>query len=285
MGFGSDYMISSARKDRRAYKLARKYLLSFESAGVTPEILEKYLNFSKIDSESKTMAEIYKRLLISAQNANMKAGVIGGSIGGIDKLGVVLFEFDPVAVFYHYEDKWDNLLNEIIMRVKPRGSIRRTTRSIWPKYCQSVLSGAKFLSQFKTTNEFYEWVDFFDKENRARHALPMLISHEIYGFGFALACDFLKELGYINFGKPDGHIKTIFSGLGLCAKASGDYEVFKAIIRVASNVGVDAYNVDKLFWLAGSGYFYADTNLGKNGRISQISEAKFIEYARKLLAV
>ena len=30
-------------------------------------------------------------------------------------------------------------------------------------------------------------VDFFDEDERARPALPMLVAQEIYGFGFALA--------------------------------------------------------------------------------------------------
>jgi thermostable 8-oxoguanine DNA glycosylase len=50
----------------------------------------------------------------------------------------------------------------------------------------------------------------------------MLISREVKGIGFPLACDFLKEMGFTGFAKPDVHIKTIF----------------KAVIRVAINVGV-----------------------------------------------
>lgn len=230
------------------------------------------------------MAEIYKRLLMSAQNANMKSGVIGGSIGGIDNLATILFGFDPAAVANRYEDKSECLLDDIVTQVKPRGLIRRTSRSIWPKYCQSILAGAIFLSRFKTSNEFHGWVDSFDRDDRSRSALPILISSEIPGLGFPLACDFLKESGYVNFGKPDVHIKAIFTGLELCRKGAGDYEVFKTIIRVASNVGVDAYNVDKLFWLIGSGYFYGDPHLGKKGRISQINRSEFIEYAKTVLS-
>jgi hypothetical protein len=65
------------------------------------------------------------------------------------------------------------------------------------------LSGAKFLSQFSSADDFYRWVDFFGEDERARSALPMLLPEEIAGFGFALACDFVKELDYENFSKPD----------------------------------------------------------------------------------
>ena len=135
--------------------------------------------------------------------------------------------------------------------------MRRTTKSLWPRFCKTIVSGAAFLSQFNEASEFYSWVNFFDRDDKARASLPMLLSYEIDGLGFPLACDFLKELGYIKFGKPDVHLKKIFVALNLAAKED-DYQVFKAIIRVAEHVGVTPYNVDKLFWLIGSGNFYLD---------------------------
>ncbi len=66
---------------------------------------------------------------------------------------------------------------------------------------------------------------------------------------------------------------------------SSDYEVFKAVARVARNSGVTPYNVDKLFWLVASWYFYDDPQLGNNGRIGRRKERKerFIEVARSRL--
>ena len=81
-------------------------------------------------------------------------------------------------------------------------------------------------------------MDFFDEDERARPALPTLLEKEIDGFGFALACDFVKELGYENFSKPDVHVKDIFWALGLSPWGTNDYEVFKAVARVARNVNV-----------------------------------------------
>jgi len=42
---------------------------------------------------------------------------------------------------------------------------------------------------------------------------------------------------------------------------------FKAIVRLAGNADVTPYAADKVFWLIGSGYFYDDLQVGKNGRI------------------
>jgi hypothetical protein len=60
---------------------------------------------------------------------------------------------------------------------------------------------------------------------------------------------------------------------------TSDYEVFKAVARVARNVSVTPYNVYKLFWLIGSGYFYEDPQIGHKGRIGSLKK-RFIEVAQ-----
>jgi hypothetical protein len=248
--------------------------------GVTPELIEKYLHFST--PRPDTLAGLYEHMLESAQSANLKSGVVGGSIGGVGSLRPVLCDFEPALVLEKYRSGWEGVLDDIVAQLKPRGSVPRTSKSIWPRYCRSVLSGARFLSQFSSADDFHGWVDFFDEDERARPALPLLLAQEIDGFGFALACDFLMGLGYENFSKPDVHVKDIFQGVGLCPWGSTDYEVFKAAARVAHNVGVTPYNVDKLFWLIGSGYFYADPQIGHKGRTGN-RKKEFIEKCRAKL--
>jgi hypothetical protein len=274
--------MSQQQADKVAYALAKDFLLqSGANKGVTLGLVEKYLHLDKT-ARPRTVAGLYERILESAQNANMKAGVIGGSIGGVNRLGQVLCDFDPLLVLEKYSVGSEGVLDDIVTQLKPRGSIRRTPSSLWPKYCQTILSSAKFLSRFSSAEDFYNWVDFFDKDERARPALPMLLAQEIDGFGFALACDFLKELGYENFSKPDVHVKDILYAIGLSPYGVSDYEVFKAVARVARNVGVTPYNVDKVFWLIGSGYFYEDHHIGNNGRIGS-RKKEFIGMAQPRL--
>ena len=172
-----------------------------------------------------------------------------------------------------------SVLDDIVSRLVSRGIINLTPTGLWPKYCRTILCSARFLSRFSSADDFYEWVDFFDGDERARLSLPLLLATEVDGFGFALACDFLKELGYENFSKPDVHVKDIFWAIDLCPWGTGDYEVFKAVARVARNAGVTPYNVDKVFWLVGSGYFYDDPHVGHHGRIGGRKE-EFIELAQ-----
>jgi hypothetical protein len=271
-------LMNEHERDIAAYVFAKQFLLQQGGAGITPELLERYLHPKPRPS---SIAEIYQRILESAQNAHMKAAVVGGSIGGVERLGSILCGFDPKAVLEKYSS-WEPILDDVKKFLNPVGKMRRTPQSIWPKYCQAILSGARFMSQFETADDFYKWVSFFDNDSRARPALPMLLASEIKGFGFALASDFLKELGFINFAKPDVHLRRIFIGLNLCSANASDYEVSKAVIRLANNANVDPYNADKIFWLIGSGFFYDDKQIGDKGKIGSHKE-KFIAEARTKL--
>lgn len=272
-------MTDTEKIDKQIYLLAKNYLPNLGINGVTSELIEKYLNPFTINPKPTSKQGIYQRILESAQNANMKAGVIGKAIGGVEKLSIILDNFTPNSVLNKYNGNYEVILDDIVKQLNPRGEIRRTPRSIWPLYCQTILSAANFIEQFTSADDFYKWVDFFDKDDRARASLPMLLSCEIAGFGFALSCDFLKELGYVNFSKPDVHLRDIFTSLSLCPIKTDDYQLFKAIVRLAGNAGVSAYNADKVFWLIGSGYFYDDSQIGNKGRIGS-KKQEFINYAK-----
>lgn len=260
--------------DRNLYQTALKFLKKVTPVGISPADLSAYLT-APAKVRPKKLNGIYQRILMSAQNANMKNKVIGGSIGGVQNLGPVLEGFSPKKVHGRFGGDPDTLLKEIIRQLKPEGKIRQTNRSIWPQYCRTILSAAEFMARFKSATDFYEWVDFFDQDDRARAGLPLLISQEVRGLGFALACDSLKELGYANFGKPDVHIRDIFEAADICEKKTSDYHLFQTLCRVAENSGVTSYTADKVFWLIGSGYFYNHRHIGEDGRIPR-PKAQFI---------
>jgi hypothetical protein len=76
-----------------------------------------------------------------------------------------------------------------------------------------------------------------------------------------LACDALKELGYLNYPKPDVHLIDVFSQLGL--SESDTISVFEAIVEMADvckevDPESSPYKRDKMIWLICSGRFYLD---------------------------
>ncbi|MDD2542376.1 MAG: hypothetical protein PHH28_15240, partial [Desulfuromonadaceae bacterium] len=90
--------------DKKVYLLAKEYLPNRNIIGVTTALVEKYLNPLSLNPKPTSKEEIYQRILESAQNANMKAGVIGRSIGGVEKLSSVLVGFNAKAVLEKYAD-------------------------------------------------------------------------------------------------------------------------------------------------------------------------------------
>lgn len=252
--------------DQELYKIAYNFLLSFES--VTKEDLDKHLQSEY--EKPKDLKIIYRKLCESAQNKQMSSKVIGNSIGGVENLKEVLFNFDPKKVSQAYK-KTDSskLLSEIVDKLNPNGQVRTTKRSLWPQYCQSLIESAHFLESFETADNFYEWANFFANDTKAKPALPLMISIEIAGIGFPLACDFLKELGFVEYGKPDVHLKDIFKALDIIdqnenSAIKNDYATLKAIDRIAKENQITPYAVDKVFWLIGSGNFYlTGKNIGR----------------------
>lgn len=251
----------SAEYDKKVFQLAEVFLINQitkDRNPITKEILSIEVQAS---SRPNDISGIYLRLLASAQNANMKAGVIGGSIGGVKNLGIILCDFQPKLVLEKYGNDSEKVFVDVKENLKPRGKLR--ANGLWTKYCQTILSGAKFLAQFDSLQEFYEWVDWFYEDDRARPALPLLLQQQVNGFGLALACDFLKEIGYVKYGKPDVHLRKIFVGVKLCHEKVSDFELLERIDNLAINVGVTPFHADKIFWLIGSGIFSNKMKIGR----------------------
>ena len=61
--------------------------------------------------------------------------------------------------------------------------------------------------------------------------LALLLKNEIHGYGFALACDFLKENYSPEYAKPDTHIQVIFYSLHLSKKKFKPNKKMKTIKR------------------------------------------------------
>ena len=262
---------------KNIYKLAYDFLLTKE--GVTSEIIDIHLvpEYNK----PQNLNSIFKRFCESAQNRQMLPKVIGNAIGGFDNFSKVLYGFNPQKVVENYtkNDKL-KLLEKIIEVLNPKGQIRQTNRSIWPQFCKSIIDTAYFLNQFESSEDFYKWADYFVTDMKSKPVLPLLISLEITGIGFPLACDLLKELGYSNFAKPDVHLKDIFTELNLIEDENNELKqninILRAVDIIAENNSISSYAVDKVFWLIGSGNFYrSNTDIGRNKK-------EFIKYIKEL---
>lgn len=251
--------INLIKKHQIVYSKAKTYILDLISKYFSnpEEILKQYL----IDqSKYNTLNDANRRLVQSMSNRNMMASVIAFDKRSteIDKL---LFGYDPKQIVNNYHNG-DILLEEFVKKF-PEIDVSRKW-NLWQQFSDWIISWSRFMSVFKDKEEFDTFVKRFSLNIYTKASLPMLLEKEIKGFWFALACDFLKELWYRDYPKPDVHLIEIFYQTGLCVSKQ-PYDVYKSIIEMCEIVWEDAYTVDKIFWLIGSWRMYLhNISLGQN---------------------
>jgi hypothetical protein len=236
---------------RRIYDEAFDYLLEFEE--VDREPIVNHLN-DYDEKATDSIEELYYGLLVSAQNRQ----AMPNSIGDITELEVLLYGFNPEQVTQQYAS-WEDFFRGVEQseEVSPPGRFEiDNPYSHWVQFSKSVISAGQFLSDYKGADDFDDFISDTERgDESTRLDVPLLLSDEVHGIGFATACDFLKENGYPEFVKPDVHIRDIFEGAGISESNADDIELFDDAIKFADAVDVLPYKVDKLFWIVGSGRF------------------------------
>ncbi len=248
-------------KYKFVFSSAKKFLdeIISKDPALNKSILKKHLVHK---SKFENISDANCRLIESLQNRNRMASVIGFKKRE-KEMRKILFKYNPTKILNAYKNA-DELLDKFRGNIPELKNKQIGKRSLWRVFSEGVIDGSKFMVSFKSKDDLDSFIKTFAHNKYTKAALPMLLGKEIKGFGFALACDFLKELGYRDYSKPDVHLIKIFNSLGL-SSSDEPYEVYKSIIEMSEAVGEDAYTVDKIFWLIGSGFFYlVDIDIGSN---------------------
>lgn len=255
--------LERTEKIRAIYEKAFQYLSEITPSLIQHGGLEEYFDIKK---SFKTKNDILFMLLSSLQNRQMAANVIGfQNQNRSQNFKNIFFEYDCELILNTYTPE------TLFERFQKDFQINnaQSKSNLWKVYSKSVISACKFISTFKDAKDFDDFIESFRYNQLSLAAVPMLLEKEIFGLGFALACDFLKELGYTAYTKPDVHIKDIFHKLDLCENE--DFSAYKAVVEMARAVDETPYKVDKIFWLIGSGRYYRhDENIGSH-------KAEFLE--------
>lgn len=240
-------------KNQVVYQLAYNYLLDILPNKLNADKLQKYFSGDRRDFSS--LADVYEQLIHSAQNYQRMPNVIKFTERK-EKIKSILCEYDLTKITtYNIEDLYQ------VFRKEFNVTSEDSKRNSWHKWSKSIIDAAKFMSDFENISDFKTFVNQFDYNLPSRMALPLLISTKISGIGFALACDFLKELGYVNYPKPDVHLIDVFNRLGLSER--NPVSVFEAIVKMSDDCkeidkSITPYKIDKIIWLICSGNFYHD---------------------------
>jgi len=253
-------------------KALYEYAYEFLVSKIGQAALEQKLNHYR-QHKAETMEDLFWYLINSLTN---KVGM-RATIGDVDVLGDYIFYFDPTQTHDHYQDNWQKLFRKIRDNYTPPGPMKiKNKNSYWVIFCKGILSGAEFLSGFESYKAFDKFVNDFAFNNVSIAALPILLDQEVFGMGFPIGCDWLKEIGYSNYCKPDTHTIAILYETGIAA-SEGNYDIFKTMVRMAKvNNEVPAV-VDRLLWFIGSGKY-----VGKDDKITR-KKAAFIQEVRPIL--
>ncbi len=240
----------------KIYQEAYRFLKSITPDGIC---LNDYIDGNRTDISS--LLSVYIRFIDSAQNYQRMPNVIKFNQRYKNN------EFNDILCGFDLKEiaslNVDNLFSQFCKTFNVQRS--NDKRNSWYKWSCSVIDSAKFIKDFDDVEDFKKFVNQFNYNIQTRMALPLLIQAKIRGFGFALACDALKELGFTEYSKPDVHIKDVLSGIGLCE--NNPYAVFEAIDRMAQDCKavdetVTPYKIDKIIWLICTGNFYNDKPTG-----------------------
>ncbi len=244
----------TARENNIAvYQLALEYLHAILPEGMKAADLDKY--YIGDGRDYATLTDIFEQFIQSAQNYQGMPNYIKFSDRRA-QIKEILFDFDIAQIA-------DCDVEQLYRTFRKAFDVTSTDSifNAWHKWSKSIVDVAKFMLDFRGAEDFRAFVDQFDYNPLMRTALPLLISTKISGFGFALACDCLKELGFLNYAKPDTHLIDIFEALKLSGR--DPVAVFEAIVRMSDfcktvDQTASPYKIDKVLWLICSGRFYLD---------------------------
>lgn len=288
---------------REIYRLTRHYVEQEMLEGrfdITPYLQPnfplRYLN---------TLPDIYNHLLNHARNRGSGSGGTKKTFGqyygrytgdtGLERYETVrrlLCDFDP----HRITQEWDIYKLFAALQDTPFNLKIPTVPAYG--FCCTIITGANYLCKFDTAEAFYVHFEGISKlpgdqpERKAQREL----SHAITGLGPALSLDFLKEMGFANYVKPDVHTMEICFGLGLAKGNKDDRGTVRIMKAIATDAGETPYSLDRFFWLIGSGNFYDREELPEkhtewarnrfnNKWAAPERRQKFIDYMQRNLGV
>ena len=238
----------TAEQNKKAYMIMCNYLVKILPQGMQRRDLNKYLvsEHEQIDS----LETIYEQFLFSAQNYRSMPQTIK-FVERKDDIKQILHN-------YNFDQIIDTGAENLYRTFRSQFNITSpdTAHNSWLKWSKSAVGAAKFMKEFDSVQDFVNFVRVFDYNLHTRMGLPLLIAKKIHGFEFALACDVLKELGFVNYCKPDVHIMDVLEKTGICTRDPID--VFETMTQMARDCNITPYKLDKIMWLICSGDFYLD---------------------------
>lgn len=221
----------------KIWKISKEILLD----SLKDKPYKKYLEPQPIENSS--INSIVYRMLFHAQNNRKKKNAIKFEEYK-EQYKKVLKQFNPKELSKMTENDIKQLLEKNI-KFYPKGQFGKD-------YARVIKEVSKFLSPFDDANDFINFCEFINSKVDKKY-LPKMIQ-DIHWYGNALSRDFLKELGFDCYAKPDVHVKDFISNVFNCKNE--DLDVLEKINEISEISKEKIYFIDKLIYLSCTHDFY-----------------------------
>ena len=230
---------------------ARKMLADQNGLENLEKELAHYLN---VRDEYPTARPIFKQLLGSLRNKSMMARVIGE----IEPMRDAFFGFDHSKVLC--DGGCRPLLGRLKETVDRAKDVSMTNpKSLWRQFAEGAFDCANFMGTMfagpdSPAGDFHKLIDSHCQSPESAWQFANSIQWAIDGLGPALCCDFLKEIGSVQYSKPDTHVTDFLKGCRLIPQKKCDpYLAFLQMWRISDATASKPVIIDKIVWILGSG--------------------------------
>lgn len=284
-----------AKKPYKFYKMTEEYLVKMSnSRGINN--LNKY--YKPTDRYTKWYKKVKKKKvsevnLIFAQMAfhgqNSASSGISNVIKfdlNIDKLLDITNNFD-VNHIIKYKDNEEVLAKEIRKFTRPTikdSEIKKIKVNTEYKYAKTLTSCAEFLNGTNNKKDVLKKLKQLVKPKKPKSIeIAKKLENELYNYGPALVCDFLKEFDkeFADLGKPDLHVKDTLKKYYYGSQFKDDYSYIEKLQELTDDINnklrakgenkITVYQLDRMIYLICSGQFFLNKNFGtKSDYLSKI---------------
>ena len=226
-----------------------KRFLNLKSFEEFQKELTKPKDFKKLYGEGSYFERLFDSLINRTMLPNIfKKGENYEKKNSRKNISDVLFEYDGLKILKEHKTS-EKLFKEFQKELKFDNEKNKLAKEV----CQGIIDGCNFFKRFEDGKEFKRFLEQITSKKEIMLALPLYLSKEIKGFGFALSCDFLKECGFKDYLKPDTHIIDIFKKIH-GVKNMSQWECYKKFIEFLDCLNEkedkkSAYEIDKILWL------------------------------------
>ncbi len=215
---------------------------------ITPE------QWCDIHNPHITLNHIFLRLITSCQNYYNMPNIIKFKQLK-DKFAQVLEDFDYNKILQRYASS-EHLYKTLAQHFD--FPLSDDPHHTWREFSRSVMSSAKFMAKFESVADFRNLFESIATRFPTSQILPQLIRSEIYGLGETLSHDFIKELGYAEYAKPDITSKQLIHQIFENRDDKlEDPNITQKLCKIAYSANTTVYTVEKVLYLIATGKYTA----------------------------